>query len=1129
MPQAPQDAPFDEVFLDTFSILYWQINQDGILTQLKGKLCQDFQLEQAHWIGQNTTELSAFPTWLGSAEMLKQAKQKGKIANFIVYNHKLCCLQIQYQTERQALLGFLQIWQAKNAAPLPSPDNEGENYDESYLKNLLYQIQDLPVSAALVQLSGTADIIAVSNLWASTFRTSPESIIGTRFTDLFIDPNDYVQAKRRARRKNVAKSYEARFWRADENGNSPDKRKVIWCSLHLHMFQIGEKRFLFVSLWDISSYRQNEEKYRSLIRYAPDYILHIDLEGEILYLNRSIERYSISELMGKNVYDFLSLGEQVQVKAIIEEVLQSKSVGRYDKKFYLDNEDWRWVSMRIAPMYTDEEVTGFAVIATDITKNKLQEAELHASESKNAALLNALPDTILLLSREGIVLDYRRATNLHLQNKGEYDLKLKVGDDIRSALRPVYSSKMVTALQKTFLTGRVQTFEDEQFDEKTQQFYFLETRLAVSSLHEVLVVVRNITEQKKNEREVNQSRQEYKRLLDNIDEIVYHFSIKEVDKFGELLFVSNHLSKVLGYLKDDFKFPKFSWIRLIHPADRRSAMEAVQKAIYYQENVVHRYRIKHKTEGSYIWLEARLIPQLDNLGRLVSVMGVARDITREVVTEQDKKRFISLVRSNHDCICMTDPKGDIIFINQAGCELLGIASHHEVLGKSILDFYARLQREQIQNEVFAPQLQKEKKSIRWESELKLINRRKNSSLEVLATFFSIRTSRREEQSDIAIIMRDITERKAAEKKIRQSEEKYRNLVETMEEGIVLVDTEGVTLFVNDQLVQMFGYEKSEFLEQPFFEMLAPQTKENAAFFNELEKETAYFHINPDEPYKETRSELQLRKRNGELIWLWVSSNPIKDEVGNITGYISALADVTSLKQAQNEILEVNKEMEQLLYRASHDLKGPVSSVEGVINLMRLEINHEQMAFYSDMMMASIKKLLMRIKDLTKLSAIKNREISMQKIEVLPMLKDLQKTFEFAPYYNQITFEYDIEPLEFYSDESLFRTIMQNFVENGIKYADPDKSHSFLRISLRQSEAQAILITIQDNGIGIHQDFKDRIFDMFFRATESVAGTGMGLYIVNSAVKKLGGSLRFETRYREGTTFYLKLPNKKRSI
>jgi PAS domain S-box-containing protein len=473
---------------------------------------------------------------------------------------------------------------------------------------------------------------------------------------------------------------------------------------------------------------------------------------------------------------------------------------------------------------------------------------------------------------------------------------------------------------------------------------------------------------------------------------------------------------------------------------------------------------------------------------------------------------------------MTNPKGDIIFINQAGCQLLGIDSHHEVLGKSILDFYARLQRHQIQAEVFSPLLQKEKQNIRWESELKLINRRKNSSLDVLATFFSIHTSSPgEEQGDIAIIMRDITERKAAEKKIRQSEEKYRNLVETMEEGIVLVDTEGITLFVNDQLVELFGYEKSEFLEQPFFEMLAPDARENAFFENESEKENTYLHINPSEPYKKTRSELQLRKRSGELIWLWVSSNPIKDELGNITGYISALADVTSLKQAQNEILEVNKEMEQLLYRASHDLKGPISSIEGIINLMRLEIKHEQMAFYSDMMMASIKKLLMRIKDLTKLSAIKNKEISMQRINVLALLEDLQKTFEFAPQYKRITFEYDIEPIAFYSDESLFRTIMQNFVENSIKYADPDKEISFLKISLRQIEAKTVLITIQDNGIGIHQNFKDRIFEMFFRATDSAAGTGMGLYIVSSAVKKLGGSLRFETRYREGTTFYLKLP------
>jgi signal transduction histidine kinase len=111
---------------------------------------------------------------------------------------------------------------------------------------------------------------------------------------------------------------------------------------------------------------------------------------------------------------------------------------------------------------------------------------------------------------------------------------------------------------------------------------------------------------------------------------------------------------------------------------------------------------------------------------------------------------------------------------------------------------------------------------------------------------------------------------------------------------------------------------------------------------------------------------------------------------------------------------------------------------------------------------------------------------------------------------------------FYSDASFLRTIFQNTIENAIKYAKPPGYDCFVNIEVKDTP-KGIIFKVEDNGIGIPKVLQPKIFDMFFRGTQFAKGSGLGLFIVNSAVKRLGGQIIVESEENIGTTFWVKLP------
>ena len=163
-----------------------------------------------------------------------------------------------------------------------------------------------------------------------------------------------------------------------------------------------------------------------------------------------------------------------------------------------------------------------------------------------------------------------------------------------------------------------------------------------------------------------------------------------------------------------------------------------------------------------------------------------------------------------------------------------------------------------------------------------------------------------------------------------------------------------------------------------------------------------------------------------------------------------------------------------------------------------------------------------VMDLINLTRMNNPAMNLIRIDFDLLLDECISAYEYLPNYGSIRFIREIDKnIEFYSEWAIINTIVQNLIENAIKYSYPERE-SFVRINVAQDDGN-IRIEVEDNGIGIPADYQARIFDMFFRANDHVEGTGLGLYILKRAVERLHGHVSFNSEALIGSTFTVVLP------
>lgn len=232
-----------------------------------------------------------------------------------------------------------------------------------------------------------------------------------------------------------------------------------------------------------------------------------------------------------------------------------------------------------------------------------------------------------------------------------------------------------------------------------------------------------------------------------------------------------------------------------------------------------------------------------------------------------------------------------------------------------------------------------------------------------------------------------------------------------------------------------------------------------------------------------------------------------------------------LIQSNEQLLKTNSELDRFVYSTSHDLRAPLTSIMGLINIADRGRDEHEVKKYLQMMKDRIYSLDKFIKDITDYSRNNRQEVSRERINLAELSREVWDSLKFSPEAEDIEFRVDMgNDAIIDSDRNRVKVILSNLLSNSIKYHDPCKNNKYIQLNY-QMNGRVFYLKVEDNGQGIAPEYHSRIFDMFFRGHEQSKGSGLGLYIVKEALVKLSGSIRLESAPGQGSTFIVKLPKK----
>lgn len=338
-----------------------------------------------------------------------------------------------------------------------------------------------------------------------------------------------------------------------------------------------------------------------------------------------------------------------------------------------------------------------------------------------------------------------------------------------------------------------------------------------------------------------------------------------------------------------------------------------------------------------------------------------------------------------------------------------------------------------------------------------------------------------------------------------SEDNFKRIIEYAPIGIVIIDKELRWRLVNTRFCEIIGYKKKELIGKTFLDITYKADRDqNLALYDKL--------ITGE--IKEYSFEKRYIRKDGEIIWvhLTVAGAMINREYSHM---VALIQDVDETKRAQNEILYKNKELDTLFYKASHDLKSPIKTLEGLFQILSTEnINNtgsEAIAHLGE----TINRLKTQNESLLQLVKINEVDPTLESILPFAILKKCVEGKKEVRLSIQGS-----RNLKIKTDPYFLELIFSKLIQNSTRYSSQEK----VEISVTYRRQQKYhCFEIGDNAEGMTPEIRDHIFEMFFKGNEKSKGSGLGLYIVKKATEKLKGQIEVMDQRSGGSIFTLLLP------
>ena len=593
---------------------------------------------------------------------------------------------------------------------------------------------------------------------------------------------------------------------------------------------------------------------------------------------------------------------------------------------------------------------------------------------------------------------------------------------------------------------------------------------------------------------------------------------------GIITYANENLCKISKHSKEELIGKPHRYINY-HGENDENILEQDETV---EKGIVWRGEVKKKAkDGSIYWVDQTIIPFINDEGEIYQYLTIRIDITEkknaELRTRESEENFREIIQSSNDLIQSLNIDGSFDFVNASWLKTMEFTEKElskmkifdiiseDYLSKCMATFQRVLGGEKADN-VKTIFITKSNKKVILEGSA--VPRIKDNKVIGVRTF-----------------LRNVTEREVAEAQTAAANEQLEIKIDQLREsqevaqlGTWVLDFKTGKTSHSNEFYKILEREEKE-LDIPIKDQLLffhPEDRSivSEAFMNVIQEQKGY------------QFEARLLMPNGKVKNIFAIGRCSAFENGSPLRLLGTIQDITDrkivelkLENSISELKKTNAELDKFVYSVSHDLRAPLSSMLGVIEISEEDTTDEMMLTHLKMLKNSIKKLDGFILDILDYSRNARLEIKKEVIDFNEMLSDITQNLKYMGGINRIVdIQVEVnEKLKIRSDKSRLNIILNNLVSNAIRYQNEQTPNPFVNIKIDTSDTETGII-IKDNGIGISAESQAKVFEMFYRVSEASVGSGLGLYIVKEAVEKLHGEIELESTPGTGSTFKIRIPN-----
>jgi PAS domain S-box-containing protein len=618
-------------------------------------------------------------------------------------------------------------------------------------------------------------------------------------------------------------------------------------------------------------------------------------------------------------------------------------------------------------------------------------------------------------------------------------------------------------------------------------------------------IFRDITQHKRAERALREKEKRYKELWDDAP-VAYHM----LDTRGIIKRVNQTEADMLGYTRDEMVGK--SIFEFIQPEQRKDAEERFRLKLAGKHIPKQHDRIYVAKDGSkiYVSIDDRL--EFGSDGEVSGVRTTMVDITQQKRAEEKLRQSEDSYRTLSENLpgivyrIFIRENNRMRFFNHMLEAMTGFKVEELGAGEvcSIEPFILPEDRSRVVEAV--------SRAIVEDKPFEVYYRFRHKDGDIRYFFERGRPIRGTDGRPLHIdgVILDVTERERTQEALRESEEKYRNVVERSNDGIVIVQ-DGVIKYANPTLARMTGYDADEAIDKPFTNYVYP---------DEVEQSIDHYRRRMAGEPLPARYERGLRHKNGGRIDTEVDAAVIT--YIDKPAILVIIRDITDRKRAEETLRKSSEQIKLFAYSVSHDLKSPAIGIHGLTKRLHKQYGHildERGRNYCDRIVQAAEQMTALVGNINMYISTKEVPLTMEAVQLRELLQMVRDECSARFDVRQIRWLQPENMPEITADRLSVLRIIRNLVDNALKHGGDELSE--IRIGYEGSDEFHIL-SVSNDGVPIKLEDSTKVFGPFQRAdiSKGVEGTGLGLAIVKELAEEHGGTVRVESGSEKGTTFYI---------